>query len=252
MIIVNLKRLAIMNYWNLHSVFGEEIRFHQDIYTEALKSEVKNADHWLDLGCGHKILPEWFTNQENELTKRASSITGIDYDIYSLQHHKSIKRLVRGDLAMLPFADNSFSLVTANMVLEHLAEPEKLFHEVSRVLLPKGRFLILTPNRQAYLILLARLIPQKLRTKLTHLLENRADEDIFPTLYRANSVKALCKLGRETGFSIKSFNMITSTGMPQLAVFPPLSILELLFINLLNTRILRRFRHDILAVFSKS
>jgi len=46
-----------------------------------------------------------------------------------------------GDCCSLPFADSSFDLLTANMVVEHVAHPRALLSEVRRILKPNGIFL---------------------------------------------------------------------------------------------------------------
>jgi len=47
--------------------------------------------------------------------------------------------LVRGDVESLPVATGSVDGVVANMILHHLPEPARLFDEMSRVLRPGGR-----------------------------------------------------------------------------------------------------------------
>lgn len=63
---------------------------------------------------GHAILPEWIVGQE-EMIRRAKSITGFDYDWPSLAKHRQINRLVAGDVVRLPFAENAFDLIKANI-----------------------------------------------------------------------------------------------------------------------------------------
>jgi ArsR family transcriptional regulator len=50
--------------------------------------------------------------------------------------------LVRGDVESLPVATGSVDGVVANMILHHLPEPARLFAEMSRVLRPGGRGVI--------------------------------------------------------------------------------------------------------------
>lgn len=52
-------------------------------------------------------------------------------------------RFVAADLTQLPFADASFDCVTCGYVLEHVPEPKLGLMEVSRVLEPGGRMLLL-------------------------------------------------------------------------------------------------------------
>jgi ubiquinone/menaquinone biosynthesis C-methylase UbiE len=53
-------------------------------------------------------------------------------------------RFVVADLTQLPFADGSFDCVTCGYVLEHLPDPRPGLKELSRVLQPGGRLLLLT------------------------------------------------------------------------------------------------------------
>ena len=48
------------------------------------------------------------------------------------------------DLSQLPFADHSFDCVTCGYVLEHLPDPRSGLAELSRVMTPGGRMLLLT------------------------------------------------------------------------------------------------------------
>lgn len=53
-------------------------------------------------------------------------------------------RFVVADLSRLPFANDSFDGITCGYVLEHLADPRLGLVELSRVLVPLGRLLLLT------------------------------------------------------------------------------------------------------------
>lgn len=58
--------------------------------------------------------------------------------------------VINGAGEALPFADNSFDLVTCWDVLEHVQDPELLLAEISRVVRPGGRVLITAINRFAW------------------------------------------------------------------------------------------------------
>lgn len=58
--------------------------------------------------------------------------------------------VINGVGEALPFADESFELVTCWDVLEHVQDPERLISEIARVLRPGGRVLITAINRFAW------------------------------------------------------------------------------------------------------
>jgi ubiquinone/menaquinone biosynthesis C-methylase UbiE len=55
--------------------------------------------------------------------------------------------LVQGDALNLPFKDESFDIVTAFEVIEHLYDPQKALGEIRRILKMDGIALISTPRR---------------------------------------------------------------------------------------------------------
>ena len=62
-----------------------------------------------------------------------------------------------------------------------------MFREFNRVLKPGGRAILLTPSKYDYVSIIARFMPNRLHGKLVNATEGRAEEDTFPTHYRANS-----------------------------------------------------------------
>jgi ubiquinone/menaquinone biosynthesis C-methylase UbiE len=48
----------------------------------------------------------------------------------------------KGDMKQLPLEDNSFDLVTMNLVLHFSDEPAMAIQEAARVLMPKGRLFV--------------------------------------------------------------------------------------------------------------
>jgi SAM-dependent methyltransferase len=221
----------------------------QDIYENVLKDLVRRESVWLDVGCGHQILPEWREKAEAELSQCCGTIVGIDYDLPSLQKHRSISLRVRGDISRLPFQNGSFDLVTANMVVEHLDNPRVQFEEISRILKPGGLFLFHTPNALGYFAMLRRLVPGGIARKLVALLDGREPGDVFPVEYRANTRRRIGHLATSTGLEVDKTKMIVSESVFQLV--PPLAFFELIWIRALMTRPLAGIRTNIIAVLKK-
>src|SRR5262245_17254037 len=95
-------------YGRLRDAIAPGLRYSQHFYEQELASAVNGQRDWLDLGCGHRVLPEWRGGEERAIVGRAHSVTGIDFDFESLTRHRSVDRRIRGDIASLPFRDDSF------------------------------------------------------------------------------------------------------------------------------------------------
>jgi ubiquinone/menaquinone biosynthesis C-methylase UbiE len=246
---MRVRRKLFHIYDSLRDAIAPGLRYSQDFYEESLRETVTPDLDWLDLGCGHRVLPEWRGAAERDIVQRCRSVTGVDYDMTSLTRHRSMKRVVRGDVASLPFRGESFDLVTANMVVEHLVDPERQFLEIGRVLRPGGVLLLHTPNALAYPTMIGRLVPDAVKRLLIRALDSRSAEDVFPTHYRANSRRALARLADGANLRLAKCDLVATDAI--FALVPPLAALELMVIRLLLTRPLRQFRSNIIAMLQK-
>jgi SAM-dependent methyltransferase len=247
--VVTLRRSMLKVYWRMAGVIAPTLRYSQVVYEEVLRRHVRSDMDWLDLGCGHQLLPAWRAEQERELVARCRSIVGLDYDLDALKHHANISRTVRGDMTRLPFRPASFDLVTANMVVEHLDQPEAQFREVSRVLRPGGLFLFHTPSAYGYPTILARFVPRWPKLALVRLLEGRRPADVYPAFYRANTRRRIEELSRLTGLQLAQVKMLVTDAM--FNTIPPLAAIELLWIRLLMTGAFERLRTNVIVIMRK-
>ncbi|WP_067041528.1 class I SAM-dependent methyltransferase [Methanobrevibacter sp. YE315] len=106
--------------------------------------EIKPGDTILDVGCGGGI-------NINRMAKQAKMVYGVDYSIESVKLSREVNRqeiydgkvkVLEGNVANLPFEDNTFDVVTAFETVYFWPDIEKCFGEVKRVLKPGGTFLI--------------------------------------------------------------------------------------------------------------
>ncbi len=223
-------------------------------YEEVLDQRVQADTVWLEIGCGKHICSDDQLNRE--LPRRARLIVGVDYDPH-LAKHSSVRDLVRCDAANLPFRSGVFTLVTASMVLEHLEKPDAVFNEVARVSRPSGTFVVFTPNRFNYAMLVAASTPYRFHVfykRLAYFLARREwqdfSEDLFPTWYRANSVGSLRRLLSAAGFGEQRRERLSFA--PSFGFIAPLYALSLLFERLINRMRLDVLKADILGVFVRT
>ncbi len=234
---------------NLQSVIIPNLKHSQRVYEQVLGEHTDQQVRWLDLGCGRRVFFPWRVQQELEVVRRCKLVVGLDLDLPSLLDHRSIPLRVAGDISQLPFRDCSFDLVTANMVVEHLDRPDAQFREVRRVLRPGGIFILHTPNSWGYATMAARLIPECLKKKLIWLLQDREEQDVFKTFYRANTRKGIDAIAKATDFRVRRAQMLAS-GAQTLAI-PPLVFFELLWLKLLMSDMLAPLRTDMIVILER-
>lgn len=225
------------------------LRYSQTHFEQHLTARAKKATAWLDLGCGHQLLPEWRAAAESELLAAVPLVVGIDYDLESLLKHRTIRNLARGDARLLPFADASFDLVTANMVVEHLDDPATQFTEIGRVLKPGGIFLFHTPNDRSYFVNVARRFPDGMKRRLAKFFDGRDESDVFPTHYRANRPETIEAVAKRAGLAVDEMTLVST--VPVLGAIPPLAFVELLAIRRLQRPENERYRSNLICALRK-
>jgi SAM-dependent methyltransferase len=158
----------------------------------------------LDLGCGRGGLVE-------QLNHPVAQIAGVDPDELSLREHRLALPRAAALSDALPFAANSFDVVFASWLLEHLERPLSTFSQISRVLKPGGVFIFITPNTRHPLSALNRGLGRfsQLQGRLVEQFYGRAETDAFPTFYRANSETAVANLCQESHLHINRLQLIS-------------------------------------------
>lgn len=97
----------------------------------------------LDVGCGTGAVLQW-------LNTHGFEATGLDMSDLALNFCKEKKLVaIKGLADQLPCPDNSFDLVTALDVLEHLDDDKKAVKEIYRVLKPGGVCVVTVPAHQS-------------------------------------------------------------------------------------------------------
>jgi len=197
----------------------------------------------LDVGAGAGIVKDM---NFKELVKEAH---GVDLDP-RVKQNPWLDKAYEGSIDSMPFLeDNKFDVVICNNVMEHVAEPEKFFAEINRVLKKDGVFLVKTPNKYHYIPFVALITPEWFH-KFYNKLRGREEEDTFPTLYRGNSKKSQQILAKKSGFEVIVIDAVE--GRPEYLrlnfLFYTMGILYEKIVNLLN---LDLFKVIIISCFKK-
>ncbi|GAA4820390.1 class I SAM-dependent methyltransferase [Nocardioides caeni] len=155
----------------------------------------------LDLGAGRgqwAVEPAPRTRRDiRNLRGRVAEVVGCDVDPAVLDNPALDHAVVAPIGEPLPFDDDSFDLVIADYVLEHVAaeDVDQFVAEILRVLKPGGWFAARTPNKWGLIGLAARAVPNSLHTRvLSRVQPERKDIDVFPTRYAMNTRRRLREL----------------------------------------------------------
>ncbi len=98
----------------------------------------------LDIGCGNGR----FINSMNKLGWKFEGVelSSVAVDIC----HESGLKVFNGELKDAQFSKDSFDIICARHLIEHLPDPDDLLNEISKILKPKGVLIIRTPNSRAF------------------------------------------------------------------------------------------------------
>ena len=136
----------------------------------------------------------------------ASRLIGVDLvdprDVRAgIEYHQA-------DLAAIPVASASIDLIISRSVFEHLQEPAAVYREFSRILKPGGRVVFLTANFWDYGTQIARLVPNRLHSRIVRATEGRPEEDTFPTAYQTNTRRQVQSLADGSGLVVQEFHYL--------------------------------------------
>lgn len=177
--------LAI-RHWNATPLYyseEERYRIYPWLY-EAAEFRHHGSERVLEIGCGTGC-------DLLQFAKHGALATGVDITPRHLELSRErvgdLATVVQGDATNLPFPAASFDYVYSHGVLMHSSEPQRIAHEILRVLRPGGRF-----NVQVYALVsyfaLWRFLQHGRQWKLW--LENSRDP-VHIDLFTAGSLRQL-------------------------------------------------------------
>lgn len=171
------------------------------ILEDAVEARIRPDSAVLDIGCG-RTAPNL-----SRLVGKAGKLYGIDVIDFTVADPSM--NLFRNDVgAMADIPDNSIDIAYSRAVMEHIDNPDAAFAELARVLKPGGVYIFITPSIYDYGSILAMLIPNRFHAKIVNATEGRAEEDVFPTVFACNSLRALRRQTARAGLTIEDGHYI--------------------------------------------
>ena len=219
-------------------------KFHDSLYRDLIEKHLQPGQRLLDAGCGR------YLKFCKDLVDRAW-VVGIDLESVLETRNDQVPFGVRGDVGRLPFPSSHFDMVISRSVVEHLEDPEQVFREFARVLRPGGKVVLITPNKYDYVSVIAALTPYRVHRWLVSRIFQVSEDDVFPTLYRANTLSAIRKAFTAAGFVPRELDTINH--YPAYLMFSPVLFrLGILYERITSLGMFRSLRGSILCVFEKN
>jgi SAM-dependent methyltransferase len=159
----------------------------------------------VDFGCGRGAYLEdevAYRRKLRVLKGKAARVIGLDIDPNAAGNRAVDEVKLLSPQQSWPIASESADLVLADFVVEHLTEPARLFSEAGRVLRRGGVLCIRTSNVLSYVAAAAVLLPGRLHGGVLRKAQpSRKASDVFPAVYRCNTVYRLRRALRDHGFA---------------------------------------------------
>lgn len=108
---------------------------------------IPNASKILDIGC---LTGNFYNFMKEKTSSAMGSFTGVDFSTKLIDMAKERfpeQQWAPATCYQLPFEDDSFDVVTAMEILEHIEDPAKALLEAKRVCRPGGSVIVTTPNK---------------------------------------------------------------------------------------------------------
>jgi SAM-dependent methyltransferase len=165
---------------------------YRDLVRDALSRDGLRVLH---AGCGR---------DKGEITYPARDrceIVGIDPDAEAGARFHSTFVLGSIEEMRASFPNDHFDVICCENVIEHVGKPAAAFIEFGRVLKAGGRLLVQTPNFLSYKAQAAWMLPQSAHLALGRRRYGIAEPEMYPTLYRCNTGRALVRAAAAAGLT---------------------------------------------------
>ena len=175
---------------------------HFELYKRLVREGAARSTDIVHLGAGSVWLGDLCTDLAGK------TVYAVDPDAEALAANLAPRKLVAsGEKIPLPSA--SVDTIVCEYVAEHLEHPEEVLREAHRLLRPGGSFIFVTPNLLSYVGLVTHLTPHWFHVRFLRALlrvGGSGNERPYPTAFRMNTLWAVRRLARETGFQVRELH----------------------------------------------
>lgn len=173
------------------------------VFYNRVNALLRTSNVVVDIGCGRGAYghdPIEYRKQLRILRGKCQEVIGIDVDP-GASENPYIDQFRQIEATDWPVDTDSTDLCISDNVLEHIQNPDLFFSEIRRILIPGGYICIRTPNVLSYFGLMSRLVPNKQHTDVLGKVKDGVQaQDVFPTLYRCNTLRSMRKMLAKYGF----------------------------------------------------
>ncbi|HLC49521.1 MAG TPA: class I SAM-dependent methyltransferase [Candidatus Andersenbacteria bacterium] len=188
-------RYATQDYCQIRR--EEEIIFS---YLDYIKHKQGNELQLLDIGCGSGMITK-------EIANKGFQVKGIDFSKTAVEKARAAG--VPAEVVDLddgiPDGDNTYDVVLAGDIIEHVFDPMSVIREASRVVKPGGYFLVTIPNDVSVMVRIKTL----LGISYQEVMYRRSGIYKHHTFF---TLELLRYMLRKAGFSIVKKTHITNIG----------------------------------------
>lgn len=185
------------------------------------------------------------------MAEHVARLDGLDIDELACTN-PALANLAIYDGEEFPIESESYDLVVADYVMEHVEHPKIVLSEISRVLKPGGHFIFRTPNLYHYVALFARFTPHRMHVALANPMRGRTDEaEPYPTFYRFNTRRRVRKITKQAG--LQEIELRLQELQPSYLMFNPWAFrLGVLYERIVNsTDVFSQMRANLFGVYVK-
>lgn len=218
-----------------------------DHYECLVRKLVTPATAWLDVGAGRFLFPSNLRLAE-ELSQRARWLVGVDPDD-TIDENRFVHRGFKSALEDFEI-DKEFDVITLRMVVEHIADPERVVDRLQKLCAVGGLVVIYTVNKWSPVSIVSKLLPFKLHHVIKRILWRTEEKDTFPVVYKMNTRRVLRRLFGSRGFQERHFTRLSDCRSSNR--FRALQCVELSLYRLFRAVGLSYPEHCLLAVYERT